>query len=161
MNVRSLKWVMLLWPAWAIGAPTSVPITIESDTAQYDYHDALMIHKGHVVVEWQDHILHADTLTLLKSKEGSVNQLSAEGKPASFEGVLATDKSRVNGKANLIEYFPDTKEIKLTGNAELHHHQDVFTGPMITFFLNSNSVVAHKSEQHRPKLVFEEKIAQP
>ncbi len=129
-------------------------IQIESDTARYDHQHGKMVHKGHVVVHWQDRVLTADELTLFKSESGEVSELVAIGNPATFDGQLTENSSSIQGNAEKIQFHLKQNTIMLSQKAELNYGGDLFEGPIIRFNFNNQSVYAEKSDSVRPKLIF-------
>lgn len=136
--------------AWA---NIPIPIQIESDQASYFHHEGKMIHEGHVVVHWGDRTLLADRLVLIKDPQGQIKILKAYGTPAFFEGQ--EEGKTIQGKANTIEYTPNTHQIHMLGQAELTHLEDKFSGPEISLNTLTSEILAQRSSSQRPVLIFQ------
>lgn len=133
-------------------------IEIEADSAQYLHKEGKMVHKGNVVVHWQDRILQADHLTIYKDNGENISRIEAVGHPATFQGTLSNVQNPVSGQAQRITFLMAEDVVHLEENALLSYNDDTFQGPDIRFNLKNNSVFASKDSSSRPKLIFGSKL---
>jgi lipopolysaccharide export system protein LptA len=106
------------------------------------------------------HELHADKLTIKKNPKGHLDVMIAQGKPASFTGVLTSDPEPVYATAKIIYYYPDKQLIVLEGLATLEHQKDKFQGPTLSYQLDKQVVSATSQSNERPTITFHPHVSQ-
>jgi lipopolysaccharide transport protein LptA len=67
----------------------------------------------------------------------------AEGSPAQFESVNATDTTLARGRARLIEYDVSNETVKLSGDVWFGYGKDEFRGDTIIYYLRDERVVVN------------------
>lgn len=131
----------------------SLPIQIQSDQASFEHALKKATHTGNVVMVQGTNELYAEKLIMKKDLQGDV--LVATGNPATFKGVMADDPAPITGTAEKITYFPAKKLLVLEGNATLHHQQDKFKGPSLSYQLDKQLVTATANRHERPTIVIQ------
>ncbi len=114
-------------------ALTTDPIQIQADHAEIDALAGIAIHRGQVVLSQADRQLTADEITVLRSPEGKIIQITATGRPVRYQGALRHGRPSVQGEADCVLYFPQEPRLVLEGHARLSQEQDLFTGPRLEY----------------------------
>lgn len=79
------------------------PVNVAAQHSRVDNKTGNVVYTGNVVITQGSLQIKADTVTLLRNKDGDLNKMIAEGKPAEYHQL--TDKNEpVTGTALRIEY---------------------------------------------------------
>lgn len=109
-------------------------IAIEADSATIDDKNGLTIYQGGVILQQGSLKLQADLLTVKQNpKTREAEQLSAHGKPASFEQIPKVNQDKVEARAETILYFIASQRVELSGNAELKQGDSNISSDKISY----------------------------
>ena len=134
------------------------PIEIAADNAvinekqnQAEYTGAVLLTQGTLKLE-------GELVNLKTNEAGEVETFVSKGQPARFENLRRkTDKELVRGRAFTIEYSYDTDLVVLTGDAEITTEDSEFSGPEITYDLNTGEVTASGNRSKRVNMTMQPK----
>lgn len=113
------------------------PITIQSDSAEFDDKKGIAIYYNHVILTQGTRCLYADTLTIQRNTSGHIEHMIAIGKPAHFQARAHPDKPIMMGHAETIHYFPIEEKVLFIENAELSQQGNVIRSPYLNYLLKS------------------------
>lgn len=116
---------------------TEAPITIQSDSAEFDDKSGTATYHHHVILSQETRQVTADKLTIQRNPSGHIAHIIATGKPAHFQIRLHPTKPLIIGHANTIKYFPEEEKIVLIENAELNQEGNIIRGPYLNYLLKS------------------------
>lgn len=151
--------IWLIAPSvFALPEDRDQPIEIAADSAvikekqnQAEYTGAVLVTQGTLKLE-------GEVVNLKTNEAGEVETFVTKGQPARFENLRRkTDKEPVRGRAFTIEYSYDTDRVVLTGDAEITTQDSEFSGPEITYDINTGEVTASGSRSKRVNMTMQPK----
>jgi len=125
----------------ALESDREQPIRIVADEALRDERSGLTIYTGNVEMQQGSLRMHADTVTIYRILE-EADKIVGEGAPARLEQQPDPDKSPVEARADVIEYYKDEERVQLTGNAVIEQDGSTVTGEIIEYFIADERVRA-------------------
>ncbi len=137
--------LVLLLPATSPARPgdQSQPIRLQADRVEIDEKKATSLYRGHVQMEQGSLKIKGDEV-LVMMKEGRVDKIIIQGKPATFEQQPEKQPDIVYSKADYMEYFADNERLILKTNAEVTQGKNLFRGDHIEYDTRNSVVKAHK-----------------
>ena len=151
--------IWLIAPSvFALPEDRDQPIEIAADNAvisdkqnQAEYTGAVLVTQGTLKLE-------GELVNLKTNEAGEVEIFVSKGQPARFENLRRkTDKEPVRGRAFTIVYSYDTDRVVLTGDAEITTEDSEFSGPEITYDLNTGEVTASGNRSKRVNMTMQPK----
>jgi len=143
---------------WALPEDRDQPIEINADSAVINEKENRAKYEGAVEVTQGTFKLTGDTIDLTTNANNEVERFVAIGRPARFQSLRrATDSEPVRGRSAQITYSYDDEFVTLIGDAEVRSEGSVFSGPEITYDLNSGEVVAAGSRADRVNMTMQPK----
>lgn len=126
-------------------------VVINEKQNQAEYTGAVLVTQGTLKLE-------GELVNLKTNEAGEVETFVSEGQPARFENLRRkTDKEPVRGRAFTIKYSYDTNRVVFTGDAEITTEDSEFSGPEITYDLNTGEVTASGSRSKRVNMIMQPK----
>jgi lipopolysaccharide export system protein LptA len=121
-------------PAWALAASPNEdqPILIEADSADIDDRRGVSVYRGNVEIRQGRSVLTADQVTV-QHPEKKAQKIVAVGKPVKYRQTQEGGKPDIRAEALQAEYFTDSEELVMTGNAVLYQGKDSFRSDRITY----------------------------
>jgi lipopolysaccharide export system protein LptA len=137
-----LAWLL---PAAATAKPSdqAEPIHLQADRVEINEKKATSLYRGHVHMQQGSLKILADEV-LVMMKDGRVDKIVIQGKPASFEQQPEKQPDIVHSKADYMEYFADQERLILKTNAEVTQGKNLFRGDHIEYDTRNSVVKAHK-----------------
>src|SRR5579872_509055 len=126
--------LLLASPAFALNSKHTSshsddqPISIQSDSAEFDDKKGTASYYGHVVMEQGNRRLTAETLIIKRDNEGKIESLVATGKPAHFQAQPDLNKPIFLEHASIVQYYPKGDKIILIQNATLTQNEESIQG---------------------------------
>jgi lipopolysaccharide export system protein LptA len=134
------------------------PIEIAADSAVINEKQNQAEYSGAVVVTQGTLKLEGDVVNLKTNEVGEVETFVSRGQPARFENLRRkTDKEPVRGRASTIYYSYDSDRIVLTGDAIITSEDSGFSGPEITYDLDTGEVTASGNRSKRINMTMQPK----
>lgn len=134
------------------------PIEINADSALINEKENRAQYQGAVEVTQGTFRLNGDQIDLATNANNEVERFVAIGQPARFQSLRRkTDTAPVTGRANRISYSYDDERVVLIGDAEVRSEGSVFSGPEITYDLESGEVTAAGSRSDRVNMTMQPK----
>ena len=151
--------IWLIAPSvFALPEDRDQPIEIAADNAVINAKQNQAEYTGAVLVTQGTLKLEGELVNLKTNEAGEVEIFVSKGQPARFENLRRkTDKEPVRGQAFTIEYSYDTDRVILTGDAEITTEDSEFSGPEITYDLNTGEVTASGSLSKRVNMTMQPK----
>jgi len=144
--------------AFALPEDRDQPIEITADNAVINEKQSQAEYSGAVVVTQGSLKLEGDVVNLKTNEAGEVETFVSKGQPARFENLRRkTDKEPVRGRALTIYYSYDGDRVVLTGNAVITSEESEFSGPEITYDLNTGEVTASGNRSKRVNMTMQPK----
>ena len=137
--------------------PTEAPLTIQSDSAEFDDKKGVATYHNHVVLKQGTRHLTADTLIIQRNASGDIAQITAIGNPAHFQIQPPAPKPMSTGHANTIHYFPEEEKIIFIDDAELTQKGNIIRGNYLTYSFKSE-ILSSEAGPGRRTLVIIPKI---
>lgn len=135
----------------------SYPIEIQSNTADFDDKTGDATHRGNVVVTQGTRHLTADTLVIHRDPNGKIDRMIAQGTPARFHAYPEPQKPILEGKANILKFFPKEDKIILEEDAELTQAEHTIQGPQITYYLANRMLSSESNLTQRTTVIIKPK----
>ncbi len=144
MRRHNLLICALLLAGTAHGLPEdrSKPIELEADSAEYDQTSGQSVYRGNVVVIQGTMRMTADEARVYMSDDGEFQRMEADGAPATFRYQPSVDKPEISGVGRKIEYQAAQGLVTVTGNAHFTQGGDEFTGQLVVYDVNTETVRA-------------------
>lgn len=124
------------------------PINIEADREFFDLRNNIFRVEGHVIVTQGSLVIHADQLEVegFGSDESQVELFVATGNPATYSQQVEAGIT-VTASAQVITYNAATRNLTLTGNAELQQSGSFLKASEITYDLESQVISANRGDE--------------
>ncbi len=121
-------------PVWALAASQNEdqPILIEADSADIDDRQGVSVYRGNVEVRQGTSVLTADQVTV-QHPDKKAQKIIAVGKPVKYRQRQEGGKPDIRAEALQAEYFVDSEELVMIGNAVLYQGNDSFRSDRITY----------------------------
>lgn len=132
------------------------PIYIESDRAERDGQQGIMIYEGDVRLSQGSLKIRAERLVVHTNADRQVQRVLAEGTPAHFEQQPEADDQPIAAQANTIRYEVDREQLELLTNAWIEQGSATMSGNRIDYDLASEILKAEgdtDTEQPRIQMV--------
>jgi lipopolysaccharide export system protein LptA len=144
--------------ALALPEDRDQPIEITADNAVINEKQNQAEYSGAVVVTQGSLKLEGDVVNLKTNEAGEVETFVSKGQPARFENLRRkTDKEPVRGRASTIYYSYDSDRVVLTGDAVITSEDSEFSGPEITYDINTGEVTASGNRSKRVNMTMQPK----
>ncbi len=128
--------VLLLFnaSAFALRSDKDQVLKLQSDSAQFTQSDLTAKYQGHVVAHQGSSSLTADAVTVhLTEAQHKIDQISANGTPATYSTILDGKRTPLVAKATQIDYYPLQPLVILRDNAVVTQSLDTYSAPLITY----------------------------
>lgn len=157
MNLKNLKqlicWMILLSAApvaQALDSDRQQPLKIVADTAVIDEKDGTALYTGNVVLTQGTLRIAADSLKI-RTENGKVDIVMAEGDPALFSQVPEPNQAEVIAKAKNIDYMVRDQKLLLKRKASIVQGENIFRGEEIVYEIQSQRLQAlGQTQDHLP-----------
>lgn len=126
-------------------------IKIQADNAFHDNKKGLTLYSGDVFMQQGSLKINADKITISSKKNGDVNRLEAQGKPAKFQQQPEVDGDIVYGHAQHINYQVHNGEINFDGDAFIQQGEAKLNSDKITYITNQQVFKAQRSPESKGK----------
>ena len=150
----------VLGSAWALPEDREQPIHISSDSAVLDDNEGISTYTGNVEIVQGSIRLQADKVTIY-SKDSTVTQVVATGRPAHFQQRPDMEKSVMHAYGETINYQLSDELITLTENAKLEDSENSFSGNKIQYDIKTQRIMASAGTQSENNDQRVEMIIQP
>jgi lipopolysaccharide export system protein LptA len=111
----------------------SMPIQIQSNSAEFDDKKGTATYKGDVIMQQGNRMMTSLELIIARDPQGKIDSMKATGAPAYFYVKPESDKPPVHGKANNLQYFPKQDKLLLLEEAELIQNGDTVLGNYLIY----------------------------
>jgi len=119
--------------------------TIEADRVEFDDQKKLSVYQGNVIFIQGSTKISAEQMTLY-NKEGQLDRLRIEGKPATFS-QLDDDNKPIDANSTLMHYYTDSGLLKLRGNAQLTRPGESIQSEQIDYNSKDKTVLANSTNE--------------
>ncbi len=136
--------------AQALDSDRQQPLKIVADSALLDDKAGTATYTGNVVLTQGTLKINAEKLHI-RTDQGKVDKVSAEGEPANFSQVPAADQSAVVATARNIEYRVREQTLILKRTASIVQKENVFKGEEIVYEIQSQRLKAVGQSTQTPK----------
>ena len=137
--------------AFALSSDKDQPILIEADSADIDDRKGVSVYRGNVEVRQGSSVLNADQVTV-EHPGKKAKKFIAVGKPVKYRQRQDGDKPDIRAEALQAEYFTDSEELIMIGNAVLYQGNDSFRSDRITYDRKSGILKGGSSAQGKRRV---------
>ena len=127
--------------ASALDSDRQKPLKIVADTALIDEKDGTATYTGNVVLTQGTLRIAADSLKI-KTQQGKVDIVMAQGEPALFSQVPEPNQAEVIAKAKAIDYLVRDQKLLLKRKASIIQGENIFRGEEIVYEIQSQRLQA-------------------
>lgn len=149
--------VAVLFPMLAMALPSdrSQPVAVEADRVELDQQANRSIYTGQVRIRQGTMVLTGEQVVAEHDTKGaSIRQVTAQGKPATYEQVLKPGDPPVHARARRMIYNAQQQTLHLIGEAFVSQGTNTLAGNDILYNLATNRMVAQGSESKRIRIQF-------
>lgn len=139
--------------AQALPSDQSQPVSLEADRATYNERTGITTYTGNVLITQGSIRIEADSIVVNLTRERSIKDAVAKGRPARFQQQISSDKGIARGEGQAITYDAEAGILTLTGNALLTQDGAKFSGNSIRYSITQGDVEAQGNAQNRVKIV--------
>ena len=138
-----------------LGATTTVPQTakdpiyIAAKHAEIVTQGHYAVYTGQVVVQCQQHAIHASEVTVYEDEAHAIKKIIATGKPVRYYHA----NNQVRGSAKQLTYLYQDQKLILSGNAALNSKKASFKAPSINYDLQTQTVDAAGNNNARQQVI--------
>jgi len=133
--------LLLASSAMALDSDRQQPLRIVADTAVIDEKDGTATYTGNVVLTQGTLRIAADLLKI-RTAQGKVDVVKAEGRPAQFSQVPEENQQEVIAKASKIDYQVQAQKLILRQKASIVQNENIFRGEEIVYEIQSQRLQA-------------------
>lgn len=130
---------------FGLSGDTRQPIHIESDRAERNEKQNVIVYQGSVIIRQGSIRIESDTVSIYNKGE-RVDRIICLGDPARYEQRPDQSQAPIVAHAKTIEYSVSADSITLIGSARLEQEGATITGERIEYDLK-NEVVKAKGDQ--------------
>ncbi len=152
-NPKALFWLLTLLIVQGVNAlevDRQQPLKIVADSAVLSDKDGTATYQGNVILTQGTLKISADRLHI-KTLQGKVETVTAEGKPANFSQQPAVDQAAVVATALTIDYQVKAQTLVLRRKASIVQNENVFKGEEIVYEIQSQRLKAVGHTKETPK----------
>ena len=132
------------------------PYHVKSDQVLYDRNHHRTTYTGHVIATQGTTTVRGSQLVLFSSaKTGQVNLLVVTGDLAHYSTLPNNKKHKLRAQAKTIKYWPQQHKVLLVKKGKVTQHHNVFTGSLIWYDVNKETVLSSSSHQGRTTIVIQ------
>ena len=150
-RVALLLLALLPFATPALSSDQDQPIRIEADSADIDDRHGVSIYRGNVEVRQGSSILTADKVTVQHPGK-KAKKIIAIGKPVKYRQPQEGDEPDIRAEALQAEYFTDSEELVMIGDAVLFQGKDSFRSDRITYDRKSGMLKGGTSAQGKRRV---------
>lgn len=148
MNLKTLSkrlglccFLAVVSHASALDSDRQQPLKIVADTALIDEKDGTATYTGNVILTQGTLRIAADSLKI-KTEQGKVDIVMAEGEPALFSQVPEPGQAEVIAKSKNIDYLVRDQKLLLKRKASIVQGENIFRGEEIIYEIQSQRLQA-------------------
>lgn len=134
--VGVLGLMLVLNTASAEKADRTKPVNIQADSCQVDQQSQTSVCHGNVIVTQGTMEMHSEHMTVRQDAEGN-QYAQAEGRPVKYKEKMDNSPDWAEAEALRADYNGKTGLLKLMDKAMVKRGQDVTTGNVLTYNLNT------------------------
>lgn len=146
-NFRHLNQLYLVLVLALLSAPTMAlrddvtkPVRINADTVVFNKAKGFATYSGNVVIVQGSLQIRAWEITI-QAPNNTIQNITAKGSPVQFQQTM-DDGKVAKGKANLVRYVVEQKQLYLDGAAELTQNNDKFSSQHIQYSTRTGELKA-------------------
>jgi len=145
--------MLAMVPAWALSASPNEdqPILIEADSADIDDRQGVSVYRGNVEIRQGTSVLTADQVTVQHPQQ-KAQKIIAVGKPVKYRQRQEGDKPDIRAEALQAEYFTNSEELVMIGDAVLYQGNDSFRSDRISYDRKSGMLKGGTSAQGKRRV---------
>lgn len=150
--------VLVINTCHALPEDRQQPLVATSQQAQMYQNTLTGIYTGNVVAHQGTTLLTANQAIIQLDQQHQVKSAIAVGSeqiPAVYTTVMHPNEAPLVAKAKRIEYYPQTFQVVLLGNAIVTHNKDTYTSQTIYYNTNTQTVVSPKIPGERTTIVIQ------
>ena len=132
--------------AFAVPVDAEQPMHIRAQAAEFDHANGRAVYLGGVEVQQGTLRVTGERMTV-HYLDARLVRITANGEPARYRQVSATDGSLVRASASRITYHPGNERIELSGGARLARANNDVAGDIIHYDIASGTVDAEATGQ--------------
>ena len=132
-------------PSWALRSDRDQPINIKADRVEINEKTEVSHYQGHVYMKQGTLVIKADSVYVYL-KNGELNKIIIDGKPATFEQKPEDNKDIVKSRAKHMEYYAKKQLLVLKQDARIVQGANNFSGDFIEYDTLNSTVKANKGE---------------
>ncbi len=139
--------------AYALDSDLDQPLYLDGDSGSYNQKAGTMTYQGNVTASQGTVQIKADKLVATVNKDGSIDKVTATGRPVKFQQKPSPDKGTIYGEGNQIVYDAQQSLIIMTGKAKLLQDGSSFTGETLRYSMSKGDIEAKGSTQQRMQII--------
>ncbi|MBY5993100.1 lipopolysaccharide transport periplasmic protein LptA [Ferrimonas balearica] len=149
----ALSGALLATPGWALEDDYRQPIKVTSDTSSADINNYTLIYSGNVRIVQGSLEIQAEELKVVSSAEQGNEVMIATGDPATYTQMMDNGLP-AEAKAQEIRYEVRTRQITLSGDAELSQAGSLMRGNTISYNVEKQQLIAEGKEDEQITTIF-------
>lgn len=131
---------MLSSPLMALKDDVTKPVRINADTVVFNKSKGFAVYSGNVVIAQGSLQIKAWEIKI-QAPNNTIQQITAKGSPVQFQQTM-DDGKVAKGKAKLVRYLVEQKQLYLDGGAELTQNNDKFSSQHIEYSTRTGELKA-------------------
>lgn len=124
----------------ALKEDVTKPVRINADTVVFNKSKGFAVYSGNVVIAQGSLQIKAWEIKI-QAPNNTIQSITAKGSPVSFQQTM-DDGKVAKGKANLLRYLVEQKQLYLDGGAELTQNNDKFSSQHIEYSTRTGELKA-------------------
>ena len=141
LSVCIFPWLLAAPPAHAVKNVGDEPIHINARSIEADQKTGVTVYRGSVLVEQGRLSIEADRVEI-RALHRRTDIIHATGKPVKLRQGPDATSEEIRAEANRVDYRVSDGKLDMAGDVTLRHGEDLFTGGVLHYDLNSNSLSA-------------------
>lgn len=139
--------------AYALDSDFDQPLYLDGESGSYNQKAGTMTYEGNVVATQGTIKITADKLTAQLNKDGSIDKITATGRPVKFQQKPKPTEGIIYGEAAQIVYDAQQSLLIMTGKAKILQDGASFTGETLRYSMTKGDIEAKGTTQQRMQII--------
>ena len=141
-----LLWLTAVPVTHAAGNDANEPIRINARSVEANEKTGTAVYRGNVVAEQGRLSIKADRMEI-RAKNHQTELILATGSPVKLRQQADATSEEIQAEAKRIDYHVSTRKLDMIGEVSLRRGDDLFTGSVLHYDLDTQSLTATGDDQ--------------
>lgn len=141
---------------WALSSDSQQAYRVQSTSVLYNRDHHQTTYTGNVIAQQGSTTVSGNKLLIISSPDtGDVSEIIAYGKQAHYSTLPDKQTQKLYAQADTIKYWPKQGKVLLIKNGKITQKSNVFTGELIWYDINKQTVLSGSGSKSRTTIVIQ------